>query len=403
MNMTILFFYAFALLMSASEHAVNTKYLLTQPLVTEIKITKRNNGIEVQQEDNLMLKKRDDKFANVPYIYGFGWFQAMWTVVDLMLGQFILTPVSGASISWARTIPAGTLKNTSPICTSFVAFAKSLEGFRATGIVVRGGGVSSYYANSIQCTDSTIVGWMIDHFSAISSGTISRSKWFSCGGFFWEIGKCGGPSIAVTRAAKAPTCNWSVKDATLIIRPCVDGKYWGGAFGYAVSGRYTWTFSVTVFHNTGPPTNRPTGTGTTVMPKTLPRNSLIISSRDNVDISTDFNTVDRDGDATLNYHEIAFAIADTNKDNRLSLAEYKAARAKRILVDTSYKHKKSISVDAALIADFEIIDRNVDGYLNYDEVAYAIADTSKDGKLSYDEYKVARAYGILLDTSYTLK
>jgi len=401
--MTILFFYAFALLMSASEHAVNTKCLLMQPFITEITITKRNNGIEVQQEDNLMHEKGMTSYANVQHIYGFGWFQAMWTVVDLMLGQFILTPVSGASVSWARTVPAGTLKNTSPICTSFVAFAKSLKGYRTTGIVVRGSGVSSYYGLSIGCTDSTLVGWMIDHFSAISSGTTSHSKWFSCGGYFWEIGKCGGPSIAVTVVAKKATCNSKVKDATLIIRPCINSKQWGGAFGYAVSGAYKWTFSVTVYHNTGPPTNRPTGTGTTVMPKALPRNSSIISSRDNVDISTDFNIADRDGDATLNYHEIAFAIADTNKDNKLLLAEYKAARAKRILADTSYKHKKSISVDAALIADFKIIDRNVDGYLNYDEVAYAIADTSKDGKLSYDEYKVARAEGILLDTSYTLK
>jgi len=189
----------------------------------------------------------------------------------------------------------------------------------------------------------------------------------------------------------------------MIIRPCVNNVHWGGTKAN-VCNSVTTTLSVTVFHTTDEPTNMPTETPTekpSETPTVQPTNSSMIQSRDDGNIITDFGTVDRDGDATLIYHEIVFAIADANKDSKLSLSEYQAARAERIFVDTSYMQtNSSIADDVDLIADFDIIDRNADGVLNYDEIAYAIADTTKDGSLSYDEYEAARSDGIFVDTSY---
>ena len=49
----------------------------------------------------------------------------------------------------------------------------------------------------------------------------------------------------------------------------------------------------------------------------------------------DFNRIDKDGDGMLNYNEVAFDAADTNKDSQLSLGEYHNARATGNLSNTS--------------------------------------------------------------------
>jgi len=64
---------------------------------------------EVQQTCDTMVAKGMPYYANEKHMDGFGWFRAMWTVMDLMLGQFMLTPVSGATTSWVRTISSGNL------------------------------------------------------------------------------------------------------------------------------------------------------------------------------------------------------------------------------------------------------------------------------------------------------
>jgi len=44
-------------------------------------------------------------------------------------------------------------------------------------------------------------------------------------------------------------------------------------------------------------------------------------------VAADFNRIDKDGDGQLNYNEVAFDIADANKDSQLSFGEYASARA----------------------------------------------------------------------------
>jgi len=50
---------------------------------------------------------------------------------------------------------------------------------------------------------------------------------------------------------------------------------------------------------------------------------------------SDFNRIDKDGDGMLNYNEVAFDAADTNKDSQLSLGEYMDARASGNLNNTA--------------------------------------------------------------------
>merc|ERR1712212_205862 len=53
------------------------------------------------------------------------------------------------------------------------------------------------------------------------------------------------------------------------------------------------------------------------------------------DVIGDFNRIDKDGDGMLNYNEVAFDAADTNKDSQLSLGEYYNARATGNLSNTA--------------------------------------------------------------------
>merc|ERR1719357_716624 len=53
------------------------------------------------------------------------------------------------------------------------------------------------------------------------------------------------------------------------------------------------------------------------------------------DMYSDFNRIDRDGDGMLNYNEVTFDAADANKDGQLSLGEYYNARATGSLNNTA--------------------------------------------------------------------
>ena len=63
------------------------------------------------------------------------------------------------------------------------------------------------------------------------------------------------------------------------------------------------------------------------------KHSLILGAGDGV--QADFARIDKDGDGQLNYNEVAFDIADVNKDSQLSLGEYYDARAAGNLSNTA--------------------------------------------------------------------
>merc|ERR1719317_1187092 len=52
-----------------------------------------------------------------------------------------------------------------------------------------------------------------------------------------------------------------------------------------------------------------------------------------------------------------------------------------------------------VMADFNRIDKDGDGQLNYNEVAYDMADANKDGQLSFEEYAATRMQGNLGNTA----
>jgi len=55
---------------------------------------------------------------------------------------------------------------------------------------------------------------------------------------------------------------------------------------------------------------------------------------------------------------------------------------------------------AGIAEDFARIDKDGDGMLSYNEIAFDAADINKDGLLSFEEYRDARASGNLPNTSF---
>lgn len=380
-------------------------------------------GVKLHPKCNEMPEIELASYSTEDYVKTLGSFQTIWTMIDLLFGQFLFIPVSGSSVTWSRTIPGGNLAKQSSTCTSYTDFRMSLAGMEVSRIVLVAGSIS------VECSNRTIAQQIIDAFSA---GTV---RGLSCHGNSWLAGTCGGDSsISVAREGESKACECFDNEAVMI-RPCIDNSNWGGT-GSDVCGSVTTTLSISVYRyiptnmptamptetpTTAPtlsPTSSPTETPTTLptgIPSHLPTETptdqptlSIIQYEDPVDsIITDFDIVDKNGDEYLNYEEIVFAIADTAKDGRLSLDEYQAARAEGHFIDTSYSQSNFSTPNspdfADVTKDFGIIDRNHDEFLNYDEIAFAIADITKDGKLSILEYKAARTDGIFIDTSYTLE
>jgi len=82
--------------------------------VLEVLETKLNlPNVEVVPDCNAVFQNEKTSYSTNKNISGFGWIRAIWTVVDLLLGQFVLTPVSGLSTTWRRTIPRGPLSSDS--------------------------------------------------------------------------------------------------------------------------------------------------------------------------------------------------------------------------------------------------------------------------------------------------
>jgi len=101
----------------------------------------------------------------------------------------------------------------------------------------------------------------------------------------------------------------------------------------------------------------------------------------------DFSRIDESNNGFVSYDELVFAAHDSNKDGRLSLSEYSKARAVNDFRETV--------TDADVAIDFDRIDEDEDGFLKFREVAFDIADKNKDGKLSLYEFSRARADNIL--------
>jgi len=334
-------------------------------------------------------------------------------VILFLLSVFLLSSQSAETLVWSRSIPRGSLSKSSPICTSMQEFRQSLVGFKTAVLAISAG------STTVTCSNATIAKQITDSFASISSGT------FACEGKNWYTGLCGdGAEISVS-VDDSGICACNKDD--VVIRPCINNANWGGSG--TVCDSVTTTLRMTV---EAPPTLSPTATPTetptikptfsrqptfsptamptkvpTLSPSATPTSSQTFKPTVDVDLISDFDAIDKNGDGSLNYDEIAFAIADTNKDNKLSLEEYESARANRVFVDTAYTITTSITIqssdDVYLRTDFDVIDKNGDGFLNFSEIAFAIADFKKDSKLSLEEYEAARADRIFPDTSYTLK
>jgi len=120
--------------------------------------------------------------------------------------------------------------------------------------------------------------------------------------------------------------------------------------------------------------------------------TLQISMWDKISIddwSQDFDRVDKYDDNKLNFKEFEFDVSDDDKDGLLTYHEYWDARSRKIFQETAY---------GGVAADFHRIDKNGDRLLNFYEIEFDKADTNKDGDLSSKEYYAARAKNTLEET-----
>jgi len=118
----------------------------------------------------------------------------------------------------------------------------------------------------------------------------------------------------------------------------------------------------------------------------------------------DFRRIDKNRDGMLSYPEVAYDMADTNKDGVLDFNEYSkgvGAQAYSTGYGTGYG-TQGYSIGYGAQGDFERIDKDRDGYLNPLEARFDYADTNKTGQLGFGEYAAARASGILPGNTATV-
>jgi len=108
-------------------------------------------------------------------------------------------------------------------------------------------------------------------------------------------------------------------------------------------------------------------------------------------LKSDFLRSDKDEDKCLNFDEISFDAADTNKDGMLTSSEYDSAIADGLLWDTLSGEDE--------ITEFDLIDRDQDDMLTYDEIVFRTTDTDKDGVISVEELAQIRKNYFLRDLS----
>jgi len=94
-----------------------------------------------------------------------------------------------------------------------------------------------------------------------------------------------------------------------------------------------------------------------------------------------FRRSDKDQDKCLSFLEVAFNAVDRSGDGELTPAEYVSGIADGLLLGTS--------TGRGTMIDFKRIDRDQDGMLSYDEVAFAVTDTNKNGVISVGELSQA--------------
>jgi len=321
--------------------AITRSVTAEDALVKERKLIGRNKNYNGATLENYNTAPRMD--ATNWFLSGlYEWFdiymQPIWDSMDLVLGQFMLTPVAAYnSVIWRERMDIGENGKDSTHCKMMEGFQSALVGLETRSIVVSAG------STSYSCTNAVIAKRITDAFSNPGSTAVD---WF-CDGADWNVGKCGGGEIMVDNHEDSNICTCN---GALTIRPCHDGDSWGGTGGGCKQD--TTTLSVVVYYGTSfAPTPNPTyspinPTGTpTSEPTAMPTKSLTAApSAMSTEIKlthnvtnglNDFNRIDKDGNGVLKYEEIIFDIADVNKDGDLSPDEYLAARADGFYTETS--------------------------------------------------------------------
>jgi len=293
--------------------------------------------------------------------------QQIWNSMDLVLGQFMLTPVAAySSVSWSQRMPKGIIKKDQPQCKLMEGFQETLVGLQTRSIVVSAG------STSYSCTNAVLAKKITDAFSNPGSEVD-----FFCDGSEWNVGKCGkGGEIAIGNHTEKQVCRC---DPDLSIRPCIDNDNWGGAGG--ACSQDTITLSVVVYYGTSfAPTPEPTYSPTTIIPTQSPTEEptnapIIIQTQAPTGVQSANPTVMPTANAT-------------------QLTEYSTSApsaTQRQISDPSH--------ETNALNDFDRIDKDGNGVLNYEEIIFDIADVNKDGDISRDEYLAARADGLFRDTS----
>jgi len=108
---------------------------------------------------------------------------------------------------------------------------------------------------------------------------------------------------------------------------------------------------------------------------------MFVETATDATVMSDFDRVDKNHDGVLTFREIAFDSADINKDGTLSIMEYFGAREHELLGQNG--------TDIAVLTDFLRIDKDGDGSVSFYEIAFDAFDTDKDGELSLGEYSLS--------------
>jgi len=110
---------------------------------------------------------------------------------------------------------------------------------------------------------------------------------------------------------------------------------------------------------------------------------MFVETATDANLLSDFKRVDKNHDNVLTFLEIVFDSADINKDRVLSIVEYAGARVNELLGRSG--------TDTEVSTDFLRIDKDGDESLTFYEVAFDTFDTDRDGELSLGEYSYADA------------
>jgi len=97
----------------------------------------------------------------------------------------------------------------------------------------------------------------------------------------------------------------------------------------------------------------------------------------------DFERADKSVNGFVDFEEIMFEIADLNGDGVLTPSEYSEAR--------SHNRFEGTTSDSDIAIDFSRVDKDGNLLLTIDEIAFDIADTNKDSQLSLAEFALARS------------